>query len=504
MRFEMARHLASVLDARILDAHEGTKELVTATVASGGTAPSEMDPRQSAIFLLSTAAEVEHALMVQYLYAAYSIDVGAASKSAFGPRDWQRVILGVAKEEMGHLITVQNVLRLLGAPLHLERDPYPVTSPFFPYAFHLEPLSAKSLAKFVIAESPEIWPSSVSAEEKAEIEALATDGVSDPVVRVGKLYARLEAILGLDGKVDDGDFRGETYPYQASFDEYGRGYAAGARGDPRRSPAARPANPAVRMAVRSPAPPRVDPQVAAAGPPNSVDSTPDVLVIRVGSRADALAALAKIADQGEAVEKVDNSSEDSHFMRFLKVYREFKRYGGSPPVLPLATDPVVSEDAGGGRNEIKNPEAAQWGALFNVRYRMLLAYLAHVYRHRSVAAAVGAPGRRGQLINRMFGEMYNLKAIAGLVAEFPLDKDPKLRAGPPFQMPYTVALPEDEEDVWRLHRDLLVGSMALAGALARNSKSGGAYARSLVALDERAKSQFETILNGLRTTAQFS
>jgi hypothetical protein len=504
MRFEMTRHLAGVMNAGIPGFGQRTLAAKSLAVPSVRTAPPEMDARQGAIFLLSTAAEVEHALMVQYLYAAYSIDVSAASKSAFGPRDWQRVILGVAKEEMGHLITVQNVLRLLGGPLHLQRDPYPVTTPFFPYAFHLEPLSAKSLAKFVVAESPETWPSSVPAGEKAEIEALAVDGEGGPVVRVGKLYGQLIAALGLAGGIDDSDFRGGTYPYQASFDEYGRGYAAGARGDPRRSPAAGPVNRAVRAAGAWRAPPRVDPQVVAAGPADSADSTPDVLVIRVGSRAEAIAALSQIADQGEAVEKVENDSEDSHFTRFLRVYREFKRYGGSPPVLPLAADPVVSADAAGGRSEIKNPEAAKWGALFNIRYRMLLAYLAHTYRHRSIAAAMGAPSRRGQLINRMFGEMYNLKAIACLLGELPLDRDPKLRAGPPFEMPYTVALPEDEEDVWRLHRDLLVASTALASGLAQTSKSGGAYAHSLLALDQRAKSEFETILSGLRTSAQFS
>ena len=116
MRFEMARHLSRVSHS----AHAAA----LAHTASGSPAlspPPEMNWRQYAIYLLSTAAEIEHALMVQYLYAAYSIDLSSTAGGA-DPAFCQRVILGVAKEEMGHLITVQNVLRLLGGPLHLERD----------------------------------------------------------------------------------------------------------------------------------------------------------------------------------------------------------------------------------------------------------------------------------------------------------------------------------------------------------------------------------------------
>jgi hypothetical protein len=47
-------------------------------------------------------------------------------------RCWQEVILGIAKEEMAHLITVQNVLRLIGGPLNLDRNDYPWDAPFYP------------------------------------------------------------------------------------------------------------------------------------------------------------------------------------------------------------------------------------------------------------------------------------------------------------------------------------------------------------------------------------
>ena len=55
---------------------------------------------------------------------------------------------------MGHLITVQNLLTVLGAPRHFDRDDYPNVSPLYPFGFRLEPLSLDSLAAYVCAESP--------------------------------------------------------------------------------------------------------------------------------------------------------------------------------------------------------------------------------------------------------------------------------------------------------------------------------------------------------------
>src|SRR6266446_3884621 len=65
-----------------------------------------LSPRDEIIFLLHTAAEIEHSLLVQYLYAAWSIPPNPADKL----KKWRTTILGIAKQEMGHLMTVQNVL----------------------------------------------------------------------------------------------------------------------------------------------------------------------------------------------------------------------------------------------------------------------------------------------------------------------------------------------------------------------------------------------------------
>jgi len=154
--------------------------------------PAEFNWHEHVVMLLHTAAEIEHSLMVEYLFAAYTLggpQVPPALKLRV--RRWQEVILGIAKEEMGHLLTVQNVLTLLRAPLNLRRQEYSWSSDVYPFPFTLERLEPDTLATFVCAESPPNWTRSPAPLVKrvARAEALKT------VNRVGVLYHQLTHLL---------------------------------------------------------------------------------------------------------------------------------------------------------------------------------------------------------------------------------------------------------------------------------------------------------------------
>src|SRR3954447_20670861 len=62
--------------------------------------PDNQSPVKEARYLLRALAEVEHALLAQYLYAAYT---------ATSPQTTRKLV-EIAKEEMGHLLCVQNLL----------------------------------------------------------------------------------------------------------------------------------------------------------------------------------------------------------------------------------------------------------------------------------------------------------------------------------------------------------------------------------------------------------
>ena len=75
-----------------------------------------MSWRDHLVMLLTFGAAAEHCLMVQYLYAAYSLHTDDPSSCSPMIENWRSNILAICKEEMGHLLTVQNILLFLGAP----------------------------------------------------------------------------------------------------------------------------------------------------------------------------------------------------------------------------------------------------------------------------------------------------------------------------------------------------------------------------------------------------
>jgi hypothetical protein len=108
------------------------------------------------------------------------------------------------------------------------------------------------------------------------------------------------------------------------------------------------------------------------------------------------------------------------------------------------------------------------------------------------------------VLNRVFGEMYNLKAIAGLLVQLPLKSDPKERAGPPFELPYTLNFPTHETDFWRLHLDLVEAAATQLPSICRQTSGPGlAYAEALRMADRHAAAEIETNLNASSATARY-
>jgi hypothetical protein len=403
---------------------EGPGDAVAAFRAAD--VPAELVGRDRAVFLLRIAAEIEHSLMAQYLFAGYSLGGPQVLPARVDEvRGWQEIVLGIAKEEMAHLLTVQNLLVSLGAAVHLDREDFPNESAFYPFGFRLRPADLDTLATYVCAESPDTW----SGPEADEITTRATAEVGGAVNRVGVLYAQVAAALTA---VAESDFA-TTRAGQAVFDDWGRGYRAGQRG--RAAMLALPGLPA-----------------------------PELLILPVTSRASALAAVTAIGEQGEAFETPPDEDE-SHFRRFLGVYRAMTAAGEAGLTRPVAANPTVAGDVDDDPADtttttpITHPRARLWGQLANVRYRKLLLDLAHT---TALARDPANDRWRGLLVHWTFGEMYQLRALAGRLVELPVSEQAgEARAGLPFDMPFTTTLPPTDAGRWMLHRDLLDAAAAL-------------------------------------------
>jgi len=474
-----------------------------AAVKERTTKTASMTWKDHLVMLLYIGAEIEHSLMVQYLYAAYSLggkQVPAEQREMV--RRWQENMLAVAKEEMGHLLTVQNVLTLIGAPINLDREDLPWDVPFYPFPFRLEPLTLDSVACYVFAEMPSAAELDAAIDrgdlddellaryrrfrktdrEQIENRVKARTRDASPHT-VGDLYSELVELVANRGRIPDSVFQERTFAQQASADDWGRGYQP----DPQSI--------------------KADGSLAEPGQPVGSGGPANVLIYRAATRTQVLTALQALNAQGEApVLTTSGSGELSHFDRFLEIYQEFDDLGPQPwsPSRPVAVDPSTSDRPRGHTGYIEEAHSRDWAELFNLRYRMLLKYLGHTFRLARTQHG-DSPNLRSMVMHRVFGEMYNLKAIAGILVRQPLRPrraggtgDDSPRAGPPFEMPYALPLPDDERDAWALHRDLLAGAQRLCEKmLAQKDRGGHAYLRVLLAIDSDAQAWAESILAGL-------
>lgn len=160
------------------------------------------DPYLELVRLLHVAAEIEHALMIQYLYAAFSVKPvyqAIAGAGAPGSDD----LIGVAIQEMQHLGKVNQLLVALGAAPTLIREDFPYEPDIYPFPFHLEPLSRASLAKYVWTEAPigatDIDQTRNPADRAFCIELEHTLGKGARPNYVGSLY---DAVIAAASEVD--------------------------------------------------------------------------------------------------------------------------------------------------------------------------------------------------------------------------------------------------------------------------------------------------------------
>jgi hypothetical protein len=370
-------------------------------------------PRDCAVFLLQLAAEVEHALLAQYLYAAFSLDPSAPGVPSTAFKD----ILSTAQEEMGHLMTVQNVLLALGEAPSLYREDMPADTSFYPFPLMLEPVSKSSLAKYVLAEMPD---GGLSAHKLSQVRADAGCSGSFPVNQVGHLYQAITESLN-SHQGGDAIFDASSVEFQGDPADWGAGLPSVTRDHN--------------------------------GDPTQVG--PGIFVARIRTRAEAIDALKIIALQGEGA--AGACGPDSHFERFLRVYESAVLTPGSIS-LAIPTHPNTSANptADEYQGAITNKVTRLWAQLLNSRYRMLLAYIGHY-----LVTGQGAHGRK-QLADSAFAEMSNVGTIAQHIVTLDRTAAPgDGKAGPPFEMPHTLQMPTTSVTRWRMQQDLVNNSHTL-------------------------------------------
>jgi Ferritin-like len=175
--------------------HAGKGALAQVIATRGGRAAAEapfvIEHREALIYMLCEAAEVEHAIMCQYLYAVFSLkqsaNEGLSADELRAVGRWQKGLSHIATEEMLHLALVQNLLSAIGAAPHFSRPNFPQPAGHYPpgVVFTLLPFGETALRHFMFLERPEgmdlVDASGVSALERAA-----------PVMQEGEIVPRLQ------------------------------------------------------------------------------------------------------------------------------------------------------------------------------------------------------------------------------------------------------------------------------------------------------------------------
>lgn len=384
--FEAVALDAVVLDAVVLDAvvKDNLPDFPPTTALEKGIA------------LLKIAAEIEHALMVQYLYA------GASLVAPSSPGTSLRF---VAIEEMGHLATVQNLLVALGEAPYLYRQDLATTDPatrLYPFPLELAPLSAVRLARYAFVEAPENPP--LSAADQAvfdEIVLQAGDPASAIALnRVGILYTLLAAVFATPEVIaaratTDAWFREVDDIAQAARIKYGADKVhigeevfGGLQLDRQASAELwdRDDESVIRVLVRS---------VTSADPAIAREQILDIV--------------REIALQGEGA---TGSGAASHFGRFLASFKDTYFKNEPPTVADVPSGATIPIGSGG----ISHPVSGLWAELGNLRYHLLLGFLEQQYR----APAID----RLMLTSWCFVEMHHIRQLALLLVKQPRDDQP--------------------------------------------------------------------------------
>jgi hypothetical protein len=366
--------------------------------------------REHLWWLLAEAAQLEHMIMCQYLFAELSLKEGAGEgltgEQAEAVERWRKTLRGIAVEEMLHVALVANLMTAIGAAPAFGRPNFPQRSGYFPSGVQLDllPFGERALRHFLYLERPE-------GMERQDAEGFVPVAPPRDPVDADELLPRGQEFTTV----------GHLY----------RGIADGLRGL------------AERLGERA----------VFVGSPRA-QATAELFrwpqLIAVTDLASALAAVEEIIEQGEGAR---GDWRQAHYGRFLAVWEEYHAlrqrdpsFEPARPVLPAYTrqpfdiptpQPIITDSL-----------AHHIGELAALGYEMVLQMLVRFFTHTDETDE-----QLRTLIGAAIGLMAGvLRPLAASLTTLPVGAaHPGRTAGFTFEMYYTMGnLVPWREPAWAL------------------------------------------------------
>jgi hypothetical protein len=385
--------------------------------------PIRLENREALIYTLGKAAELEHLIMLTYLYAAFTIKQGDADElspaAAAATQRWRKTLIGIAEQEMLHLALVQNLLTAVGGAPRLARPNFPVPAHHYPAGVRIEllPFGEAALRHFAYLERPQ----GMSFDDAEGFEALE---------RAEMLPHDEEDVIA---------------PHLQEFGSIGQLYRSIEEG-------------VEHLAER------LGPERLFVGQPNAQATEQHFRwpeLVAVTDLASARLAIDTIVEQGEGAR---GEWRDAHFGRLLGILDEVTAFrleepGFEParPATPARVRPVAS---GPVLPVISDPGTARAMDLLNVVNEVLLQVLSRYFAHTDETDE-----QLGALADVAVGLMYAaVKPLGNVLTRMPVDPlDAGVTAGPTFELFYEVdyLLPH-REAAWVVMEERLREAAAFA------------------------------------------
>jgi len=352
-----------------------------------------VEHRKELTYLLCQAAELEHSLMAQYLFAAFSLRTepgpGLTTEQLAAVERWRSEILAISAEEMLHWALVQNLLIAVGSAPFVSRPHMPHQAKGYPPGIQLRllPFGEAALQHFVYLERPE-------GMDMSDGEGFVPTGRAPEPMTPDELQPRGQY------------FDTQGYLYRAIEDGI------------------------VGLADR------MGEERLFIGPRFHQTDAPHVWpeLVPITDVVSARRTIERIVEQGEGAR---GNSETAHYGRFLAVLEEYRAIGERDPSFQPAF-PAVAAGVRGVEGidpevYVTDPTTAAVSDAFNAVYDLLLQMIARYFafghetdEQRHVLADIG--------ITLMF---VAIKPLGLLLARLPAAADrPDVTAGANFQLAY--------------------------------------------------------------------
>lgn len=352
----------------------------------------EIRNRAQLIRALTDAAQIEHAVICQYLFAAHSLKTHPSEPGVSAPllervRQWKSNILEVARGEMEHLGLVCNLLSAVGGSPFFGRPNFPYVGCGLPPGarYELRPFSAAALEQFKALEASH-EPGARWDDEDHET--------------IGELYSRIRRGFEFLGSHDRPLFVGPLGA-QVSNERIGlpeRWY--------------------------------------------------EIRLRRVVDRESALEVLDQILEEGHHGQA---HRYPTHYERFDETLREYRALVASDPsfqpVRSVASNPATRDGAEAeGCSVVEHPVTRRAVRLFNSSYETMCLMLDRYYGYGDETEAE----RRTLEGIALFPFMtVVIRPLAEIIVHMPLRSEPsECTAGPAFETDPTLRLSPQKRSSW--------------------------------------------------------